>query len=115
MKTVPDSTLAPRDTSQDPAKGDLAESADAASSYLKILAHPGRLMILCYLNDGEKSVGALEALLDMRQAAVSQMLARLREAGLVSTRRQGKTIYYALADDKAEQIIGLLYELFCAD
>ena len=70
-------------------------------------------MILCHLGQGEMSVGALEEALGMRQAAVSQMLARLREEGLVSTRRDGKTIYYALADDRTRRMIGLLYELYC--
>ncbi len=87
--------------------------AGEAAGYLKTLAHEGRLMILCHLNAGEKSVGELEGLLGMRQAAVSQMLARLRDEGLVTTRRDGKTIYYALADRNTEQVISLLYNLFC--
>lgn len=70
-------------------------------------------MILCHLGAGERSVGELEALLNMRQAAVSQMLARLREEELVKTRRDGKTIYYALNDGKTAQVIELLYSLFC--
>ncbi|MCL4128916.1 UNVERIFIED_CONTAM: hypothetical protein GTU68_021481 [Idotea baltica] len=72
-------------------------------------------MILCHLDEGERSVGELEALLNIRQAAVSQMLARLRDEGLVVTRREGKTIYYSLSDDNTEQVIGLLYSLFCSD
>ncbi|MBB96352.1 MAG: transcriptional regulator [Rhodobacteraceae bacterium] len=92
----------------------MADAAGAATAYLKTLAHEGRLMILCHLGRGEKSVGELEKLLDMRQAAVSQMLARLRDEGLVSTRREGKTIYYALADGNTRQMITLLYELFCS-
>lgn len=91
----------------------MAENAASAAAFLKTLAHEGRLMILCHLGSGEKSVGELEALLDMRQAAVSQMLARLREEGLVVTRRDGKTIYYSLSDNRTEQVIGLLYSLFC--
>ena len=71
-------------------------------------------MILCHLESGEKSVGELETLLDVRQAAVSQMLARLREEGLVAPRREGKTIYYRLADPNTTQVISLLYKLFCA-
>jgi len=92
---------------------DMASQAMDAAAYLKTLAHEGRLMILCHLGTGEKSVGALEEMLNVRQAAVSQMLARLRDEGLVSTRRDGKTIYYSLADDKTTQVIGLLYSLFC--
>jgi len=92
---------------------DMKESAARAAAFLKTLAHEGRLMILCHLGDGEKSVGELEKLLQIRQAAVSQMLARLRQERLVSTRRDGKTIYYSLQDGNAAQVIGLLYDLFC--
>ena len=67
------------DTSPDPSPRDMAESAKAAAGYLKTLAHEGRLMILCHLGQGEMSVGALEETLGIRQAAVSQMLARLRD------------------------------------
>ncbi len=95
------------------ATDEMAANATDAAAYLKTLAHEGRLMILCHLGAGEKSVGELEQLLGIRQAAVSQMLARLREEGLVATRRDGKTIYYSLSDDKTEQVIGLLYSLFC--
>ena len=92
---------------------EMALSAASAAAYLKTLAHEGRLMILCHLGSGEKSVGELETLLDIRQAAVSQMLARLREEGLVSTRRDGKTVYYSLADENTHEVISLLYKLFC--
>ncbi len=87
--------------------------ANAASSFLKALGHEGRLMILCHLAGGEKSVTELERLLDARQASVSQQLARLRLEGLVSYRREGKTIYYSLASGKARQTIELLYQMFC--
>lgn len=93
---------------------DMTEQAQAASAFLKALAHEGRLMILCHLSSGEKSVTDLENLLHSRQAAVSQQLARLRLEGIVSCRREGKTIYYALRDPKAERLIGLVYEMFCA-
>ncbi|WP_198586209.1 ArsR/SmtB family transcription factor [Roseovarius salinarum] len=92
---------------------EMADSAQSAAAYLKTLAHEGRLMILCHLGSGEKSVGELEQLLQIRQAAVSQMLARLRDEGLVSTRREGKTIYYSLADENTQEVIGMLYRLFC--
>ncbi|WGW05786.1 ArsR/SmtB family transcription factor [Tropicibacter oceani] len=92
----------------------MAANAQNAASFLKTLAHEGRLMILCHLGSGEKSVGELEELLGIRQAAVSQMLARLREEGLVQTRRDGKTIYYSLANENTSRVIGLLYEMFCA-
>ena len=93
---------------------EMARSAEAAAAYLKTLAHEGRLMILCHLGSGEKSVGELENLLEIRQAAVSQMLARLREEGLVTTRREGKTFFYSLADENTYEVIGLLYRLFCS-
>ncbi|MFZ7093496.1 ArsR/SmtB family transcription factor [Primorskyibacter sp. 2E233] len=92
----------------------MASNAQNAAAFLKTLAHEGRLMILCHLGSGEKSVGELEELLGIRQAAVSQMLARLREEGLVVTRRDGKTIYYSLANENTSRVIGLLYEMFCA-
>ena len=92
----------------------MAGHAREASELLKALAHEGRLMILCDLLHGEKSVGELEALLSRRQASVSQQLARLRLEGLVSTRRDGRTIYYAIANDRVRSIIGALYDSFCA-
>jgi ArsR family transcriptional regulator len=93
---------------------DMLDQAQAASAFLKALAHEGRLMILCHLSTGEKSVGELEDLLQSRQAAVSQQLARLRLEGIVSSRREGKTIYYSLQDPKAERLIALVYDMFCA-
>jgi len=104
---VPDTTVSPAPP------GEMARNAAAAASYLKTLAHEGRLMILCHLGEGEKSVSELEALLDIRQAAVSQMLARLREEGFVATRRDGKTVYYRLADANTSEVIELLYRMFC--
>ncbi len=109
--TEPDMTEA---EAEGVALDDMTEKAQAASNFLKALAHEGRLMILCHLSAGEKSVTELEHLLQSRQAAVSQQLARLRLEGLVSCRREGKTIYYALHDPKAARLIGLVYEMFCA-
>jgi ArsR family transcriptional regulator len=93
----------------------MAANARNAAAFLKTLAHEGRLMILCHLGSGERSVGELESLLGIRQAAVSQMLARLREEGLVSTRREGKTIFYSLATEDTSRVINLLYDIFCAE
>ena len=92
--------------------GDMMERAQDASNFLKALAHEGRLMILCHLSSGEKSVTELENLLSSRQAAVSQQLARLRLEGLVSCRRDGKAIYYSLADDRPRRILEVMYEMF---
>lgn len=91
----------------------MMENACEASNFLKALSHEGRLMILCHLSTGEKSVTELEELLSSRQAAVSQQLARLRADGLVAPRREGKTIYYCLTDARATKILDLVYELFC--
>jgi len=91
----------------------IAKSAAEAAAFLKAIAHEGRLMILCNLASGEKSVTELEELLSTRQASVSQQLARLRLEGLVEPRRDGKTIYYSLADDRPKQLMEVLYELFC--
>ena len=91
----------------------MAENARAATAMLKALSHEGRLMILCYLAHGEKSVTELEAILSMRQSAVSQQLARLRADDLIEARRDGKTIFYSIKDHRAHQIMALVYELFC--
>ena len=93
----------------------IVEKATTASAFLKAISHEGRLMILCHLVSGEKSVTELEELLSARQAAVSQQLSRLRLEGLVTPRRDGKTIYYRLADDRPRRMLELVYELFCKD
>ena len=93
---------------------DFIRQAENASNFLKALSHEGRLMILCHLTSGEKSVSDLEVLLGSRQAAVSQQLARLRQEGLVGSRRDGKTIYYCLADSRAQRMMALIHEMFCA-
>jgi ArsR family transcriptional regulator len=91
----------------------MMDNATIATNFLKAIGHEGRLMILCHLATGEKSVTELEDLLSARQAAVSQQLSRLRLEGLVQPRRDGKTIYYSLTDDRCKRIIGVVYELFC--
>ena len=92
---------------------DMMDSAMKASQFLKAISHEGRLMILCYLASGEKSVTDLESLLSSRQAAVSQQLARLRSEGLVCARREGKVIFYRLADKRATRILDVVYDIFC--
>ncbi|MDH3581829.1 MAG: metalloregulator ArsR/SmtB family transcription factor [Hyphomicrobiales bacterium] len=93
----------------------MGEHARAASDLLKALAHETRLMILCLLVEGEKSVGELEQLMMMRQPSVSQQLARLRFDRLVSARRDGRTIYYSLGSEEAKKVVTLLYDLYCKD
>ena len=93
----------------------MMKNALRASNFLKAISHEGRLMILCHLASGEKSVTELEDLLSARQAAVSQQLSRLRLEGLVTPRRDGKTIYYSLTDERPRQIIEVVYDLFCRE
>lgn len=91
----------------------MMDNAQRASNFLKAISHEGRLMILCHLASGEKSVTELEDILSARQSAVSQQLTRLRLEGLVTPRRDGKTIYYRLTDDRPQQIMEVVYDLFC--
>jgi len=86
-----------------------------ATAFLKALAHEGRLMMLCHLVSGEKTVTEFEQLLSMRQPAVSQQLMRLRSDGLVTARRDGKAIYYAIADPRVAQVVSTLHEMFCPE
>lgn len=102
-----------KETSDQDNMEQMGDHARAAADLLKALAHETRLMILCLLVEGEKSVGELEQLMLMRQPSVSQQLARLRFDGLVQTRRDGRTIYYSLGSDEAEKVVTLLYDLYC--
>jgi len=88
-------------------------NAKRATDFLKALAHESRLMILCILAEGEKSVTELERELGLRQPTVSQQLARLRADRMVTTRRNGKAVYYSLASDEARTVIGAIYDVFC--
>lgn len=90
-------------------------NAQQAANFLKAISHEGRLMILCHLASGEKSVTELEDLLSARQSAVSQQLTRLRLEGLVTPRRDGKAIYYSLTDERPKQIMEVVYNLFCRE
>ena len=91
----------------------LVANARGASEFLKALSHEARLMILCLLADGEKSVTEIEQTLSLRQPAVSQQLARLRADDLVEARRDGKNIYYSLARTEVRDVIGVLHDAFC--
>jgi DNA-binding transcriptional ArsR family regulator len=93
----------------------LAPKAAEAESFLKALANRHRLMVLCQLHGGELSVTKLQEAIGLSQSSLSQHLARLREDKLVKTRRESQTIYYSLADANVSRIIGLLYEMFCAE
>lgn len=91
------------------------QSAAEASTLLKTLSHKDRLMILCQLQTGEKTVSDLIDILDLPQSPISQHLARMRNEGLVATRRDGKAIYYSLLCNNTAQVIELLYSMFCAE
>ncbi|WP_306372990.1 ArsR/SmtB family transcription factor [Ruegeria meonggei] len=96
-------------------KSDLSQNALEATEFLKAMAHDGRLQILCLLLSGEKSVGEIQQTFSMRQAAASQQLSRLRLSGLIDARRDGKSIYYRIADQRVSAVVAVLYELFCND
>ncbi len=87
--------------------------AAEATAVLRVLANEDRLLLLCELSQGEKSVGELEELLDLHQPTLSQQLGVLRTEGLVETRRDGKRIYYSVADRKVLTLLKTLYDLYC--
>jgi DNA-binding transcriptional ArsR family regulator len=90
-------------------------SALQATSVLRTLANPDRLLLLCQLSQGEKSVGELESLLGIVQPTLSQQLGVLRQEEMVNTRRAGKQIYYSVKDSKVLVILNQLYGLYCGD
>jgi len=97
---------------------DIAQMRDAAanaSCVMHALSNPDRLLLLCQMSQGEKSVSELEALLDIRQPTLSQQLGVLRNDGLVNTRRDGKRIYYSVADMKVLTLLNILYDLYCPE
>lgn len=88
-------------------------SADKASNLLKVLSNRDRLMLLCQLSQGELCVSDLEKTLGMQQPTLSQQLTVLRQEQLVSTRREGKQIFYSIASEEAMAVMQLLYQLYC--
>ncbi|MGA9335594.1 MAG: metalloregulator ArsR/SmtB family transcription factor [Rudaea sp.] len=90
-------------------------SADDAAQMLKMLANGQRLRVLCLLVGGELSVGQINARVELSQSALSQHLAKLRDEGLVTTRREAQTIYYTLASGPAQRIIAALHDVYCGD
>ena len=91
----------------------LRRSAEGASRLMKALANPDRLLLLCQLSQGEQRVGELEALLGIAQPTLSQQLGVLRDEALVTTRREGKHIYYQIASAQALAVMQTLYDQFC--
>ncbi len=84
-----------------------------ASAFLKTLSNPDRLLVACALIDGERPVRALEDMLGIRQPGLSQQLAAMREAGLIVGRKDGKQVFYRLADPRVETFIHTMHDLFC--
>lgn len=92
---------------------ELRASADKARNLMKVMANSDRLMLLCQLSQGEKSVGELENILDIRQPTLSQQLTVLREAELVATRREGKSIFYRISSQSAMAVMQVLHQEIC--
>lgn len=92
---------------------DMREHAQKAAALLKALANENRLMIMCTLISGELSVGELNEKIPLSQSALSQHLASLREAGLVTTRKEAQTVFYQLSGDEAIKIIAVLQSIYC--
>ena len=90
-------------------------SAATAADLLKLLGHPDRLMVLCQLKSGEQSVGELAENLGIKQSPLSQHLARMRREGVVTCRREAQNMYYSIAGREVEQLVTVLYELFCSE
>ncbi|MGB8666116.1 MAG: metalloregulator ArsR/SmtB family transcription factor [Serratia inhibens] len=91
----------------------MRQAATQAGALLRALGNEDRLLLLCQLSQHEMSVGELAQTLGIRQPTLSQQLGVLRQEGLVSTRREGKQIYYAVSDEKALTILSTLYQLYC--
>lgn len=92
---------------------DLTSNSEAAAALLLLLANPHRLQILCTLLDGERSVSELGEVVGLSQSALSQHLAKLREAKIVATRREAQSIYYTLADERAARELEVLADIYC--
>ncbi|TNE58503.1 MAG: ArsR family transcriptional regulator [Alphaproteobacteria bacterium] len=93
---------------------ELEKNAEAASTYLRMLANPSRLLVLCNLIEGEQSSGELARKIGISHPNLSQHMSKLKSQGLVDTRREETTIYYRIKDVRAAQIINVLHDLFCA-
>ena len=101
------------ESSNVPPAADMQEHAADAAGLMKALGNESRLMILCVLTEGERSVSDLNTIVPLSQSALSQQLARLRQQGLVKTRRESQTIYYSLEHGPADRVINLLHDIYC--
>lgn len=111
--TSPASPISPPVLMDDAMLCAMKASAGHASNLLKSLSHPDRLLLLCQMTQGEYCVSELETLTGITQPTLSQQLGVLRKDGLVSTRRDGKQIYYAIASEDAMAVLEVLYQRFC--
>jgi ArsR family transcriptional regulator, virulence genes transcriptional regulator len=91
----------------------MSRRAEEAADLMRALSNSARLKVLCELSGGERRVGDLVVASGLSQSALSQHLARLREEGIVATRRDAQTIYYSLADARVRQVVKLLFDLYC--
>jgi len=107
-----DQPVAPRPLS--PEAEQMKSNVLDASGFLKKLSNPDRLLVVCALVEGERSVRQLEDMLGIRQPGLSQQLAELREGGLITGRKEGKAVFYRLADPRIEGFVAKLHEMFCA-
>jgi len=96
-----------------PGTAEMLNNARAAAAFLKKLAHPSRMMIVCALVDGERSVRDLEDTLGIRQPGLSQQIAELREAGFIAGRKESKTVFYSLADRRVVELVAMMHRMFC--
>lgn len=110
---MPQSTAMPGNRPRSP--HEMASHAAEAASLLRALAHPARLLVLCQLVEGERSVGELQPVTGLGASALSQHLAVLRDMALVHTRREARSIYYSLADGPAVGVLEVLYAAYCGD
>lgn len=90
------------------------EQCEEVSAFLKVLAHPQRLMILCQLSEGPKNVTELEELSGATQSAVSQFLARMKAEGLVESKRYNRSVFYEIADKRVLKLIQSMHKIFCS-
>lgn len=93
--------------------GAMQENAQQAAGLLRALSNETRLLVMCQLGQGEMSVGEIQAAVGLGQSALSQHLARLRAEGFVTTRREGQTIFYTIADPRVSRLIAALHDIFC--
>jgi ArsR family transcriptional regulator len=91
----------------------MRKNATAAAALLRAIAHEGRLLVLCELTNGERPAGELAECSGLSQSALSQHLAKLREQGLVATRREAQVIHYRIADQRARRVLRVLHDLYC--